>query len=280
MDIARVAQWGGARRAEGRRFLWLLALVGFVGCAAAGAAPRPGRPPNPGASAHPEVVPQLTIVSPSHGDVVPAMLEVRLRAAAISDDIHLLVTDATTPAIYHHVGRIAAPLAGRAETLTRLIDTTGFGDAGTFRLVAISTNRLSVAPGGQVDARAIPSSIPVDDIEVRHAGAILAPVGGERVGAVETVRVQGFLPRTYVAAVVRPVGQGGYWVQNTGILVSPTIPIPLRVHFGGAGVYHLYVGVTSDPELFTEGGYVTRLPEQDRAAKPVYWLGPIEVTHR
>ena len=233
-----------------------------------------------GASSAQMRTPELRFVVPRHDDVVNATMEIRLRAAGVTEDIHLLAMDAVTPTMYRHLGRIAAPRAPGLGTLSRLVDTTGTGVSGVLRLVAVSTNSIVPSPAGEVDGRAIPGSAPMDEIEVRHAATIVAPLPGAYVGPVDSVRAQGFLPDTYVAAVVKPASDGGYWVQNNGVRATLAASQQVRVHFGGRGLFHLYLGVTFERELFREGDRRLDLPDVDQMGRPVYWVGPVEVRHQ
>jgi hypothetical protein len=158
------------------------------------------------------------------------------------------------------------------------VNTSRFGTADTIRLVAIASSAFTPPSTGLVDERALPPSAFTADVEIRRAGAILTPQNGTLANVADTVRVMGFLPNSYLAIVIRPVTGGTYWVQNDGILTTPAFPTPVRVHFGGSGVYHLYLGITFDPELFKEGDRLAQLAAADASARSVYWLGPVEVT--
>jgi hypothetical protein len=221
--------------------------------------------------------PALTLESPRAGDVVTDRLEVRLRASGLREDVQLLAADAENPRTYRWLGRVESPRDG--ATTTRLVDTRTLGAAPMLRLLAVSSNQMPVSADGLVDARAIPPGAVEDRIEVRHAAALTSPDEGARVGPVETIRAVGFLQGSYLAVVVRPINDGGYWVQNNGIAVVPAASLPVRTQFGGRGTYHLYVGVSYDATLFVEGDRLARLPTEDDAARPVFWVGPIEVTH-
>ena len=223
---------------------------------------------------------ELSFVSPSNGDIVPALLEVELRIAGVTDDIHLLATDDSTPGGYRYLERIAAPLSARSGTLRRFVDTAALGSVGYFRLVAVASSRLVPSPAGLIDAQTLVAQDPIDIVEVRHAAAILLPAAGAQLDSVDLVRATGFLPGSHIAAVVRPAIDGGYWVQGTSTVLRPGAPTALRTHLGGNDTYDLYLGVTFDPGLLQEGDRLIRLPALDGSGKPVYWVGPIGVTRR
>jgi hypothetical protein len=222
---------------------------------------------------------ELTFTSPRQGEVVADAFDALIRVSGTREDIHLLVGQATTaPTTFTHVGRFAVLFARQPLTVTRLVNTSRFGTADTIRLVAIASSAFTPPTTGQIDERALPPSTLTADVEIRRAGAILAPRDGTIANVADTVRVMGFLPNSYLAIAIRPVTAGTYWVQNDGVLTTPAVPIPIRVHFGGSGVYHLYLGVTFDPELFKEGDRLIQLNATDASARSVYWLGPLEVT--
>jgi hypothetical protein len=229
------------------------------------------------ASSGGQAAPEFTFTSPRQADVVADVFDAQLRVIDAREDIHLLVGQPAVPTTLTYVGRIAAPLSTQPLTVTRLVNTRQFGTADTIRLIAIASNAFTPPPSGVIDERALPTTAPAASVEIRRAGAILTPLEGATMGVVDTVRMVGFVPNSYLAAVVRPVNDGAYWVQNTGILTPPTIPIPIRVHFAGRGVYHLYLAITYDRELFKEGDRFVQLAATDSAGRPVYWLGPVEV---
>jgi hypothetical protein len=173
---------------------------------------------------------------------------------------------------------VAAPLKPDATTVRRVVDMTGLGTTGVFQLVVVSTDTLVVSAAGLVASRDVAVDELIDSIEVRRAATFVAPGVKAPLEFVDVVQATGFLPGTYTAAVVRPEVEGGYWVQNNAASVTPGVPVPLRVHFGGNGTFHVYVGVTFDPTFFREGDRLLNLPKVDGSGRPVYWVGPVAVS--
>ena len=222
---------------------------------------------------------RLSLVTPKHGEVVSPSTEVQIQAGALTADIHLLALDPAHPTVYRYLGKMPPPAPGQELNVTRIIETSHLGMAGPFRLMVLSTNQLELAADQTVEWHAIPQAAPRDEIEVRHAGVILCPTQGEVVQGVGRVCAKVFLPHTYWAAVIRPVKEGSCWVQNNGLSVSPGVESPIEVHYGGRDTYQVYVGVTYDPEFFKQGARLDQCPRTDSQGQPVYWIGPVTVTH-
>jgi hypothetical protein len=225
-----------------------------------------------------EAAPDLALVAPQHGDVVPGVIEVQVRSVGVVEDVHLLVTDPTDATKYRYIARFPVIRSGGTETLSRIVDISQLGSDGTVRLVAVSMDLNPPVGGEFVDAARITSASAADSIEVRLAGQIRRPEGAAPTGAMATVRIRCFLPGRHVAVVVQPVAEGGYWVQNHGVAVSSLGEIAMRVHFGGVGDYYLYLGVSDDSDAFVEGNRLTHLPGTDRSGRPIHWVGPVTMT--
>jgi hypothetical protein len=221
---------------------------------------------------------ELRIVSPSAGEIVAPTTEVQIQAAALTADIHLLAFDVAHPEVYQYLGKLPPPPFGQEKTLTRVIDTSQLQAAGPFRLVALSSEQLTARVGDRMEWRDISQTAPRTEVEVRHAGVILAPRPGAVVSGIDTVRAQVFLANTYVAAVLCPAQAGGAcWVQNTGQPVAPFVEFSRKVFYAGKDTYELFLGITYDPEFFKEGAPLAQRPLTDREGRRVYWVGPVPV---
>lgn len=222
--------------------------------------------------------PLLRIKSPSNGDFLRRTTTVQIEAGALTEDVHLLVTDPGNPTTYQYVGRIPAPPFGETKILSRNFDTATFQGPSDVRFVVISSNRFS-PPAGLISWKDIPQSVPRDAIDARLAGLILSPREGASVKAVEQVHVRVSLPGMYAAAIVQPVKDGGYWVQNNGVPTNATT-LSLPVNFGGRDEYSLYIGITRDPGFFRAGERLAQLPLSDTDGNTIFWIGPATVSRK
>lgn len=225
---------------------------------------------------------ELSVISPKAGEIITPTTEVQVRAGALTADIHFLALDPANPTIYRYLGKMPPPPLGQEAKFTHVLDTSRLGLSGPFRLVVVSTNQLEPAADGTVEWRAISQAVPRDEVEVRHAGVILSPTQGmEVLSDIETVRAKVVLPNTYAAAVIcAKQAAGACFVQNDGLAVAPFTEFSIQAFYAGPDTYEVYLGITQDPNLFERGGRLTPRPLSDREGRPVFWIGPVEVTRR
>jgi hypothetical protein len=219
----------------------------------------------------------LRIVSPKPGEVVPARSEVRLEMEAITGTVHLLAFDQADPTTYHLLESTPVPRPGERSDVTLVVGTTRVGREGPFRLLVVSTDRIEAAAGTTIPSHAIPETAPRDDLELRHAGVILAPSSGSVVAGIGTVRARVLLPGRHAVVAVRPQREGRYWIQNDPLAATEFVEISVQVFYGGRDDYEIWLGVTEDPDAFKLGDQIEQLREMDAQGRPVYWVGPVDV---
>jgi hypothetical protein len=122
--------------------------------------------------------------------------------------------------------------------------------------------------------------VPWAELELRHAGTIVAPAPKTLVSGLGIVRAKVFLPNSHAVVVIRPVMEGSFWPQNDPLAVTPGVEFSVRAHYGGRDTYEVYVAVTQDPQLFRGVDRLESRPLVDGAGRPVHWIGPVEVTQK
>lgn len=224
--------------------------------------------------------PRLTILSPQRSELVQQRIELKILASALTDAIQILALDPSNPTIYRYIASIAPPQFATPTTLSFAIDSGRLGTGGTVRLLVVSSSRIKANPGDTLEWQSIPRNAPRDETEIIRSGAILSPTPGAAVTVSDVVRAVIGTPNTYAAAVIRPLKDQAYFVQNNGILVTNSTPISMQVQYGGRDTYLVYVGVTQDPTLFVLGSRWLQLPTTDKSGRPIQWFGPVEVSKR
>ncbi len=218
----------------------------------------------------------LEIASPNDGDFVTLKTEVRLRGAALSAPVYLLVLDPASGS-YRHLASVPPPLFGAEMTLSQVVDLAGQASEGSVRLLAISSDHFDLPPSGTIPWQDLPMTATRHEIELRFAGTIVAPAAGAHVSGVDTVRFKAFVDGAYAALLVRPARAGAFYVQGDGMAVTAGEELSLAGTFGGRDSYEIYIGLTFDPDLFRQGDRLARRPRADASGRPVTWLGPVTV---
>jgi hypothetical protein len=224
--------------------------------------------------------PRLRIVAPKADAIVPALTEVRLKMDSITADVHLLGVDQRDRRVYYHLGSLPAPRSAK-HIATQVIDTARLGRDGAFRVVAVSTNKIEGAVGAAIPWHRIPAAAPFTEIELRHAGIIVAPTAGSSVSeaGIDAVRGKILLPDRYAVVAVRPRKDGRYWIQNDPLAANPFVEFAVQASFGGRDSYEIWLGITQDPHLFTAGERLEQLARTDPEGRPIHWVGPVDVSH-
>jgi len=224
--------------------------------------------------------PVLRIVAPKADDVVPSLVEVRLEMDAVAARVHFLGIDATDPSVYQELGSLPPPRPDE-RAATRIVDTARLGATGRFHLLVMSTSQIAAAAGATVPWHEIPLAAPFDMMELRHAGTIVSPVPGSVVpeSGVDVVRAKVLLPGRYAVIAVRPRKEDRYWVQNGPLATSESAEFAVQVSYGGRDTYEVWLGITEDPHAFKAGDRLEDLGRVDAQGRPIYWVGPVEVSH-
>lgn len=112
-----------------------------------------------------------------------------------------------------------------------------------------------------------------------RVGQILRPRRGATMRLMDEVEVEVLRKGFYVTAIIGSE-DGTYFPQHLSQIVAPvelSDDLSLKVEFGKAGKFQIYVAFSEDPDFLHEEDGRSDLPVQDAAGRAVHWLGPVNV---